>query len=706
MKKILLTLAIQSFLISIIFGQKLVSTEKEYKNAVLEEFTGIYCGFCPRGHATAEELREYHSGKFICINIHQGFYANPGAGKPDFRTEFGDALAAQAGIKGYPSGTVNRHDFGNGNTSLGRRSWAFASNVIMQEYSPVNIGIESSIDSSTRELTVNVELYYTSDSPKEENFLNIALIQDKIYGPQANGGAGDNYEHNHMLRHLITGQWGDTIKTTKKGDFIQKTYKYIIPKTFNYVEYVLENCSVVAFVTETKQEIYSGEEVAANGGTTIKIGSIQSDKDLIFGEPSGRYSFDVEFSNALEESEEFEFEISNISESDSWGKSIIIGDNTFENKGSVTIESGSTEKITVKITPDNTPGFKKYLFVAKSKKYSKARALTKTFYVISNVKDLLIHNKGLFSGRKGKPKDFENDFFQAFEEAGMKKYTSCNYNMFLIAGKENILNTFDNLYFNAAWTFPSLTDQNTEYFKKFIDNGGNLFISGQDIGWATWGAKKYFTENTRKFYTDYLGAEFISDGSNVNNKITPNINDEIFGTVPSSELIPVYKVDDKDNMFPDELKPLEGAVAMLHYNGNTDKAAAIRNKKGDAKIVYFGFEPSMIEDVDVRNKLLKTINNWFEGTVKTEDFNIESNIKIYPNPISDVINIELLNNNSNVKITMYDVAGNKVMSKKYSSKDIKSNKISIGVNNLKVGIYSIIIDTKDFSSSKKIFINK
>ena len=49
-----LTLTFTAFLS---FSQNFVSTLPENKNVVLEQFTGIYCGFCPDGHVIAEGLQ-------------------------------------------------------------------------------------------------------------------------------------------------------------------------------------------------------------------------------------------------------------------------------------------------------------------------------------------------------------------------------------------------------------------------------------------------------------------------------------------------------------------------------------------------------------------------------------------------------------------------------------------------------------------------
>ena len=41
------------------FGQLLVDTTPQYKNVILEEFTGIHCMFCPDGHVIAQNIKTY-----------------------------------------------------------------------------------------------------------------------------------------------------------------------------------------------------------------------------------------------------------------------------------------------------------------------------------------------------------------------------------------------------------------------------------------------------------------------------------------------------------------------------------------------------------------------------------------------------------------------------------------------------------------------
>ena len=217
MKKIFIV-SLLSFMAISLFAQTIVSTLPENKNVVLEEFTGIHCGYCPQGHAIGQAILDANPDDVFLINIHTGNYSTPGAGEPDFRTEFGASIAGQASIAGYPAGTVNRHFFSGmsqaGGTAMSRGDWADASDIILADNSYLNVGVEAELDVVTRVLTVHVEVYYTGDSPESTNLINVALLQDNTLGPQSGGGAGDQYEHMHRLVHMITGQWGNEISTT------------------------------------------------------------------------------------------------------------------------------------------------------------------------------------------------------------------------------------------------------------------------------------------------------------------------------------------------------------------------------------------------------------------------------------------------------------------------------------------------------------
>jgi len=263
-KNYLLLFTLISYLAS--FSQTIVSTDTENKKVILEEFTGIYCTFCPDGHAIANAIKAENPENVFIINIHTGGYAvpNPAINDPDFRTPFGDAIASQSNLTGYPSGTVNRQFFSsltmNGGTAMGRGGWTTAASQVLSQSAYVNVGVEATINVQNNELTVHVEGYYTGDSPQNTNYLNVVLTQNNTIGPQTGGGMGSDYNHNHRLVHMLTGQWGEVISTTSAGSFIDQTFTYTIPSDYNGIDVVLPDLNVIAFITETQQEIISGAE--------------------------------------------------------------------------------------------------------------------------------------------------------------------------------------------------------------------------------------------------------------------------------------------------------------------------------------------------------------------------------------------------------------------------------------------------------------
>ena len=248
------------------FSQTIVSTSSQNKKVVLEEYTGIYCGYCPDGHSRAQALKNQYPDDVFLINIHTGGYAipNPAINDPDFRTPFGQAIASQSNLTGYPAGSVNRQYFpslaSNGGTAMSRGDWSTAASQVLTQSAYVNVGVEATINVQNNELTVHVEGYYTGSSLVTTNKLNVVLTQNNTIGPQSGGGMGSNYNHMHRLVHMITGQWGQVISTTSTGSFVDETFTYTIPPDYNGIDVVLTELNVIAFITETQQKIISGAE--------------------------------------------------------------------------------------------------------------------------------------------------------------------------------------------------------------------------------------------------------------------------------------------------------------------------------------------------------------------------------------------------------------------------------------------------------------
>jgi len=678
-------------------AQTLVTTQPLNKNVILEEYTGIHCQYCPEGHAISAAILANNPGRAAVIAIHQGSFASPSAGEPDYRTPFGDALAGQTALTGYPSGTVNRHVFSGTTTALGRGDWTASSNIIMQQPSPVNVGVETTLDTNTRELTVHVELYYTANSAASTNYINVALIQNHIFGPQTGGGAGNNYEHMEMLRYLITGQWGDAVATTTQGSLVDRTYTYTIPAAYNNIPCVLKNCEVVAYVAESHQEILSGDVVPAIDGTNLYIGDISTtDSTMKLGQPGVATSFALMANSNIAGSEQFKIKLVSAPPT-GWSSSFTIDGQTFTDSTLVSLVKGTPKAIILNVTPGDSAGFEDYVFELSS--ISNPNAPVKYFktYLISSVHTLLVNAAGDDNASSRAPL-----YTAGLVAAGCDHLAQMKSDLFVRAKTAGILGEILNIFYNVAWTFPAFTDPEAIAVKSFVDNGKNLLVAGQDVGWdiMSGAAGNHGTPVTQDLYTNYLKAAYVDDGSTANNKFIANASDPIYGTTATSNVVDA----NGGNMYPDQINPVQDATAIFYYNTALTKIGAVKSTKGQAKVVYFGIGLEMVQNAAIRNDIINRTYDWFMAEVGVNDKTVLSGPVMdqnFPNPATSSTTVVLRNIDHDMSLEITDLTGRIIGVQPVSS---GTTRVTLNTSQMNTGLYLYrlvsggrVLDTKKLS---------
>ncbi len=256
---LLMTFAVQA--------QTFVSTTPGSRNVLVEEYTGVSCQYCPLGHKAVDFTLRSFPGRAFAINIHQGVFAS------QFSTQWGNALANQAGVQGYPSATVNRHAFSSGTIQIDPGQSYPCAQQMMEQEAKVNVAATMDIDPTTRLMVVKVEVYYPGNGPGDFNMLNVALVQNNVLGNQTGGSqyypenmVNGQYRHMHILRHLLTGQWGDTIHDVRAGSFFTKDYAYVVPRQIGDLAVDdLDNLSVLVFVCQDRKEVLNVCEAIRKG---------------------------------------------------------------------------------------------------------------------------------------------------------------------------------------------------------------------------------------------------------------------------------------------------------------------------------------------------------------------------------------------------------------------------------------------------------
>ena len=234
--------------------------QQQYRNVLIEEFTGRNCPYCPMGHKALDDISNINPGKVFPVNIHAQNSLSP-TSYPNLNIDVSISyFNAFNNMGGIPSVMVNRvgesvHPANNE-----------CSNLVSQQLSQlaeVNIDGNVVINPDTRVAEITVELEYTSSSAYNTNYLTIMMLQDNIIGSQSGASTyypeqivDGQYRHMHVLRDVITPTWGDAVSPATAGSHIVKTYTYEIPEMIgnpNGVEVDLDNIYFLAFVAETYQ---------------------------------------------------------------------------------------------------------------------------------------------------------------------------------------------------------------------------------------------------------------------------------------------------------------------------------------------------------------------------------------------------------------------------------------------------------------------
>lgn len=320
-----------------------VSTEVSAKGVLLEEFTGIHCGWCPQGHAIAAKLAKASSEVYV-VAVHAGSFSKPSYDEPDFRTDEGEEIVSQFNVErsGYPSGMVNRHDYyETGNPVCARSSWKPYTKLGVSETAPVNLLVTGGYDGATRELTVHVEGYYTADTQADNQALCVLWTQDNIKGPQNGGLVGDEYMHQHVLRGYITDLWGEALDSPAKGKYFSRDYKLTLPESIKDVEVKPEDVRVVAYVMSDKcdvQNVTGCKPVYSN--YDMPLGGTLAEPKIPIGSYWGCNFFGMELANKSDKAiteATFDIDVNGIITTASW---------------SGTIPSFETKEITVRCNYD------------------------------------------------------------------------------------------------------------------------------------------------------------------------------------------------------------------------------------------------------------------------------------------------------------------------------------------------------------------
>ncbi|HYG14570.1 MAG TPA: Omp28-related outer membrane protein [Bacteroidia bacterium] len=236
------------------------------KNALVEDFTGVKCSNCPKGHHAIEKMRADNPGRIMAMSIHGtefSFFTDPFTGEEDFRVQWGAQIMNLVGKpQGLPFGTIDRLQ-----KSSTAGTWQGLAETRMQGKTPVNLYIEHEYDDITRELKVKLKAVFT-DTMMTRPAFSVGILESHIISPQKDEelaadpvkkGIEPNYEHNHVLRTMPAYReqllpHDSILPLPDKNRVIEKSFSIILNDKWKP-----ENCDIIFFVHRDLEVIHAVE---------------------------------------------------------------------------------------------------------------------------------------------------------------------------------------------------------------------------------------------------------------------------------------------------------------------------------------------------------------------------------------------------------------------------------------------------------------
>ena len=280
-----------------------------------------------------------------------------------------------------------------------------------------------------------------------------------------------------------------------------------------------------------------------------------------------------------------------------------------------------------------------------------------------------------------------------------------------------ILNDYDMVFWisgDESTIDETFSSAEQKLIKNYLEAGGNLFVSGSEIGWDL--SSKGDTAD-KDFYKNYFKSLFISDDAgaiSVKGLQNSALNgcEFYFGQT--------YEED-----YPDEVSPLNGSTQCLQYaNGKgagNQYAGTFGTSTKIGKLIYLAFPLETVSNDSSFNKVISQSIEFFTSSISAA---IEENVnptkfslvQNYPNPFNPITTISYnIASEGFVTLKIFDVLGNEVATLVNEAQHegkyevIFSSERShnpTGKDLLSSGIYFYQLHIGDFVETRKMVLTK
>ncbi len=686
MKKLLFILSLMTLLSPIV---KLSDLYAQQKNPLIEFCTGTWCQWCPCGDVTIEDLL-LTNPNLIPLAYHGPVGQDPYASFP------GNNIIGLMGFTGYPTATVNRMSaLGDYNT------WTQKVAAQAGEMATVSIDIQRTFDQTTGQLEATVDMTALEDLTGQFKY-NIVLTEDSLIYNQVNNGncvgGGANWVHYWVVRAMINGAAGEDVNTGSAwntGEMISKSVSYTVPTSYD-----AEKCHLVVFVYKQNSPMYLAEVQQTEKYTLIPPDYVstasQTSSDVI-ADNSTVADFNVVIHNIGVQNDIYDLDLS-FNGPSGWNLEYTDENGTYPmgQTDSVEVASGDSTVVTVHVNPSGINGYGVTQLNYASRISPPNHGSVELRNVTTTGVNVLVINAN------------ESEY-EAYVDSSVQRVYTGSYGIVSrnsLVSPSADLSHFYTVIWTAGTTKPVFYQQDVDALQSYLDAGGNLLISGQDIGsdiFKPTGQSQF----AQDFYQNYLHADFVKDTAN--GFIINGISGDPIGDGLSFVLYSTVHTRSHDQISAHDAD----ATPFLQVGTSGSIIVGLKADPTGYRVVYssVGLEqmPANVRDSVTARSIRWLMENVVVGTegnneVQPKTYALEQN---YPNPFNPTTRIKYsIPENSYTSLKIYDILGKEVAELVNQEKQAGTYQVEFNASALSSGVYFYKLKSGSFISTKKMIVLK
>lgn len=684
MKKMLLKTGLMISIL-LVLGTNLYAQAQ--RNPVLEECTGTWCQWCPCGHDVMEDILATMPNAIMI-----GYHGPSGSSDPwdDFP---GNQIIGLMSFSGYPTAVIDRTG-----APMSRSAWTNAMNQRYNVPATVTITMDKNYNKITRELVTDVHVTPLTDLTGTYN-VTMILLEDGLVYPQTGNGScpgATDYVHNHVVRAIINGAEGEQLNTTSPwttGNTITKNITYTIPSGIE-----ADSSRLAVLVSKVSSPFYTSEIQQAEQWTLVSpdyVAVMTSQSPSIISENStpGQFTIYLHNMGLLDDT----YTIDPVLDAPAgWTAEYTTVNGTFPfgQTDSVFVSSGDSTEILVTINPNGFSGFGTATVNYSSNNDPGLVGELELNFVTTTGVDILVVDAST--------EGYGSEVTNALDNVFSGTYGVVNSSA--LEDPSVDLSNFVMISWSAGIDLPVFVPQQVSALESYLDNGGRLFINGQDIGadiFEPTGQSQF----AQSFYNNYLHADYVSNSS------TSFLLKGVPGdpVTDGVQFVAGFVYDKSLDM----IEPYDGDASSILTYLSGPNIGGIKAATSDYRVVYSAAGFEQIDQAEIKDTLMSRIVNWLlEGVMVSVDndefgvytYSLDQN---YPNPFNPSTKIKYsLERESDVNITVYDVMGREVADLLNERKPAGVYEVDFDASQLSSGVYIYKITAGDFVSSRKMILMK